>query len=421
MPERTTSELAVVVRDVSKTFQIPREQVNTLKERALHPFRRAADHEFAALRGVSFEVPKGGFFGIAGRNGSGKSTLLKCLAGIYGADGGTIHIDGQVSTFIELGVGFNPDLAARDNVTLNAAMLGLSKREAKKRFDAVIDFAELQEFTELKLKNYSSGMMVRLAFAVMIEIDSDVLLIDEILAVGDAAFQQKCADEFAKIRKSNRTVLLVTHDMGAIQRFCDEAILLEHGRVVASGDPREVGDAYLDLNFSEAARERATDDDPEAEAGESLGDGRAVIEEIRFDLPDNETASVLPNGVRTSFAMRVRFTADVKDPIFSVALHNPVGLALLTASSGLADEPTGNFKAGDVVTWKLSFDNILGPDRYTVTPWVMVDGGGLLALREKLASVVVTRSAPTGALIDIPFEQEFVRETRADPEQETIR
>ena len=119
--------------------------------------------------------------------------------------------------------------------------------------------------------------------------------------------------------------------------------------------------------------------------------------------------------------MRVRFTADVKDPIFSVALHNPVGLALLTASSGLADEPTGNFKAGDVVTWKLSFDNILGPDRYTVTPWVMVDGGGLLALREKLASVVVTRSAPTGALIDIPFEQEFVRETRADPEQETIR
>jgi ABC-type polysaccharide/polyol phosphate transport system ATPase subunit len=421
MPERTTSEPVVVVRDVSKTFQIPREQVNTLKERALHPFRRAGDHEFAALRGVSFEVPKGGFFGIAGRNGSGKSTLLKCLAGIYGADGGTIHIDGQVSTFIELGVGFNPELAARDNVTLNAAMLGLSRREAKKRFDAVIDFAELQEFTELKLKNYSSGMMVRLAFAVMIEIDSDVLLIDEILAVGDAAFQQKCADEFAKIRNSNRTVLLVTHDMGAIQRFCDEAILLEHGRVVASGDPREVGDAYLDLNFSEAARDRATDDDQEAEAGESLGDGRAVIEEIRFDLPENESASVLPNGVRTSFAMRVRFTADVKDPIFSVALHNPVGLALFTASSGLADEPTGNFKSGDAVTWKVSFDNILGPDRYTVTPWVMVDGGGLLALREKLASVVVTRSAPTGALIDIPFEQEFARETRADPEQETIR
>ena len=421
MPERTTSEPAVVVRDLSKTFFIPKEQISTLKERAIHPFRRSAQHEFAALRGVSFEVPKGGFFGIAGRNGSGKSTLLKCLAGIYGADSGTIHIDGQVSTFIELGVGFNPDLAARDNVALNAAMLGLSKRESRRRFDAVIDFAELQEFTELKLKNYSSGMMVRLAFAVMIEIDSDVLLIDEILAVGDAAFQQKCADEFAKIRKSNRTVLLVTHDMGAIQRSCDEAILLEHGRVVASGDPREVGDAYLDLNFSEAARERATDDEQEAEAAESLGDGRAVIEEVRFELPENEAASVLPNGVRTSFAMRVRFTTDVTDPIFSVALHNPVGVALFTASSSPAGEPTGDFKAGDVVTWKASFDNILGPDRYTVTPWVMIDGGGLLALREKLTSVVVTRSAPTGALIDIPFEQELARETRPDIGQETIR
>lgn len=421
MPERTTSVPAVVVRDVSKTFHIPREHVNTLKERALHPFRRSAQHEFAALRGVSFEVPKGGFFGIAGRNGSGKSTLLKCLAGIYGTDSGTIHIDGKVSTFIELGVGFNPELAARDNVTLNAAMLGLSKREAKKRFDAVIDFAELQEFTELKLKNYSSGMMVRLAFAVMIEIDSDVLLIDEILAVGDAAFQQKCADEFAKIRKSNRTVLLVTHDMGAIQRFCDEAILLEHGRVVASGDPREVGDEYLDLNFSDAARERASDSEPLAQAGESLGDGRAVIESIRFDLPEDEAASVLPNGLRTSFTMRVRFTADVTDPIFSVALHNPVGLALLTASSGLSTEPAGTFKAGDVVTWKVSFNNILGPDRYTVTPWVMVAGGGLLALREKLASVVVTRSAPTGALIDIPFEQQLKRENPLDPEQETTR
>lgn len=419
MPERITSAPAVTVSGVSKTFRIPKEQAHTLKERALHPLRRSAEHQFEALRDVSFDVPRGGFFGIVGRNGSGKSTLLKCLAGIYKADSGTIHIDGQVSTFIELGVGFNPDLAARDNVALNAAMLGLSRREARKRFDAVIDFAELRDFTELKLKNYSSGMMVRLAFAVMIEIEADVLLIDEILAVGDAAFQQKCADEFARIRKSNRTVLLVTHDMGAVQRFCDTALLLEHGRVVASGDPREVSDDYLNLNFSEAARERATETDPSEDQGASVGDGRAVIEGVRFDLPElGEAATVLPNGARTTFSMRVRFTSDVKDPIFSVVLHNPVGLALLTASSGLDDEPAGDFKSGDVVTWTVNFNNILGPDRYTVTPWVMVGGGELLALREKLSSVVVTRSIPTGALIDVPFEQSLQRELTLDAEQE---
>src|SRR4051812_25247164 len=194
---------ALVVEDVAKSFQIPREQVHTLKEKALHPFRRTAHDEFRALRGVTFDVKPGEFFGVVGRNGSGKSTLLKCMAGIYATDRGRIYLAGRPSAFIELGVGFNPDLAARDNVMLNATMLGLSPREARRRFDAVIDFAELHEFVDLKLKNYSSGMLVRLAFAVMIQVDADVLIIDEVLAVGDAAFQQKCYDEFARVRNNN--------------------------------------------------------------------------------------------------------------------------------------------------------------------------------------------------------------------------
>ena len=169
---------AVVVDGVSKTFSLPKERVHTLKERALHPLRRTDHETFRALKGVSFDVAEGEFFGIVGRNGSGKSTLLKCMAGIYKTDSGQVLVAGRVSTFIELGVGFNPDLAARDNAILNAIMLGLTRREAVERYDRIIDFAELHDFVDLKLKNYSSGMMVRLAFSVMIQVDADVLLID---------------------------------------------------------------------------------------------------------------------------------------------------------------------------------------------------------------------------------------------------
>src|SRR6202000_2705438 len=179
-----------------------------------------------ALNDISFAVNEGEFFGIAGRNGSGKSTLLKCIAGIYQAEG-DIWTRGRMSTFIELGIGFNMDMAARDNVVMNGIMLGLSPREARRRYDAVIDFAELREFEDLKLKTYSAGIQVRLPFSVAIQVDADILLIDEVLAVGDAAFQQKCFDVFNQMRDNGRTIIFVTHDMGSLQRFCHRALLLE--------------------------------------------------------------------------------------------------------------------------------------------------------------------------------------------------
>ena len=245
---------AVLVDDVSKKFEIPHEQMHTFKERALHPFRRRSVDTMHALHDVSFAVPRGSFYGIVGRNGSGKSTMLKCLAGIYRTDKGRIFVDGRMSTFIELGVGFNPDLAARDNVLLNAAMMGLSTKEAKHRFDSIIDFAELHEFVDLKIKNYSSGMLVRLAFSVMIQVDADILLIDEVLAVGDANFQEKCNEEFRRIKRSPATVLFVTHDMAAVQEFCDEAMLLERGYVASIGDVDQAAAKYMELNFSQDAR-----------------------------------------------------------------------------------------------------------------------------------------------------------------------
>src|SRR6201994_5129192 len=239
----------IVVDSVSKKFRVPEARTHTPKESAMHPLRRSGHEAFSALNDVSFAVERGEFFGIVGRNGGGKSTLLKCLAGIYNVDRGRIWCRGRMSPFIELGVGFNPDLAALDNVVMNGIMLGLTPKQARERYEQVIEFAELEEFQDLKLKNYSSGMHVRLAFSVAIQVDAEILLIDEVLAVGDAAFQQKCFDVFNEMRDKGKTILFVTHDMGSLQRFCHRALLLEKGTPILLGEPKDVADRYLEINF----------------------------------------------------------------------------------------------------------------------------------------------------------------------------
>jgi ABC-2 type transport system ATP-binding protein len=226
----------IVVQDVCKTFRMPDRKVDTLKERVAHPVRKVHYRELRALKGISFDVHRGEFFGIVGRNGSGKSTLLKIMASIYKADSGRIQMAGRLAPFIELGVGFNPELTARENVELNGVMMGLGRREARRRLDAVLEFAELAQFVDLKLKNYSSGMMVRLAFAVMVGADADIMLIDEVLAVGDAAFAQKCTDVFREKRAAGKTLVLVTHDMATVQAFCDRAMLIHDGEQRYLGD-----------------------------------------------------------------------------------------------------------------------------------------------------------------------------------------
>jgi ABC-type polysaccharide/polyol phosphate transport system ATPase subunit len=408
---------AVLVDGVDKTFKLPREHIHTLKERALHPFHRPGHDLLGALRDVSFAVEQGEFFGIVGRNGSGKSTLLKCMAGIYRADAGRIYVNGRVSTFIELGVGFNPDLAAYDNVILNATMLGLSTREARRRYDAIIDFAELHDFVDLKLKNYSSGMLVRLAFAVMIQVDADILLIDEVLAVGDAAFQQKCFDEFARIRRSGATVLLVTHDLGAVQRFCDRAVLLERGRLVEIGDPQFVGDRYLELNFSLEAREQeraaGAEAPTEAEAAEAqpsepepvrLSDGSANIVEAWFEDESGHRADVLQTRQPCAFKARVRFSARLEDPAFGFTMYSSQDDQIFGADNVLLG-PSGTFEPGDEVVFAIRFENLLAPDRYWVTPAVAPSTGGLRwhDRRVRFLSVMVTGSRRASGMLEIPF------------------
>jgi ABC-type polysaccharide/polyol phosphate transport system ATPase subunit len=413
---------AVLVDGVSKTFRLPHERVHTIKERALHPFRRTGSDVFTALDGVSFDVKKGEFFGVVGRNGSGKSTLLKCMAGIYAADAGEIYVDGRLSTFIELGVGFNPDLPARDNILLNATMLGLSPKEARRRFDRVIDFAELRDFIDLKLKNYSSGMLVRLAFSVMIQVDAEILLIDEVLAVGDASFQQKCFDEFGRIRRSGTTVLLVTHDMGAVERFCDRAMLLEHGKIVQVGEPVEVGQRYLRVNFEEQARYAAevAEPEPEPESDEEESDAEALERELEtahgevldawFEGEDGRPTPVLDSGTPAVFAARVRFDEHEQDPEFTVILRNSRDVTMFAATSYWTSAETGTFAPGEEATMRVRFDNILAPDRYRATVGIARPGGkgDWICRKQEAASVQVTSVRASGALVEIPYKIDWV-------------
>lgn len=254
-------ENAVVVKDLYKSFKLPHEQHSGVKQVAVNIFNRKRGFEVQkVLNDISFEIKKGEFFGIVGRNGSGKSTLLKLLAGIYTPDKGLVQVNGSLTPFIELGVGFNPELTGRENVYLNGALLGFDRNKMDEMYDEIVEFAELEQFMDQKLKNYSSGMQVRLAFSIAIRARSDILLIDEVLAVGDVAFQQKCFKYFDELKKANRTIILVSHDMGAIKQFCSRAILVSHGEVVKEGSPDNIAIEYERLNYEhETGRENKDD------------------------------------------------------------------------------------------------------------------------------------------------------------------
>ncbi|MBR0430859.1 ABC transporter ATP-binding protein [Candidatus Saccharibacteria bacterium] len=243
----TDSDIAISVSNLSKSFQLPTEKAFGLKQALFNRLRGVKGFkEQKVLSNISFTVKKGEFLGIVGRNGSGKSTLLKTLAGIYYPENGEIIIDGNLIPFIELGVGFNPELTGRENVYLNGALLGFSRKEMDAMYNEIWEFAELKEFQDQKLKNYSSGMQVRLAFSIAIRAQGDILLLDEVLAVGDAAFQKKCEDYFESLH-GNQTVILVTHSMENITKFCDRAILIENGKIILNGDPKKVAKAYKNL------------------------------------------------------------------------------------------------------------------------------------------------------------------------------
>lgn len=285
---------AVTVAHVSKTFRLPTESTDSLRTSMVNYFRGIKGYkEQHILKDISFEVEKGDFFGIVGRNGSGKSTLLKIISQIYTPEKGSVTVNGKLVSFIELGVGFNPELTGRENVYLNGALLGFSTREIDAMYDEIVEFSELSEFMDRKLKNYSSGMQVRLAFSIAIHADSDILILDEILAVGDEAFQKKCSDYFYTLKDAGKTVILVTHDMGSVKKYCNKAVLIEDGKVKASGSPEDVANQYSLDNFVQSVQVQESDDPNDKLTVDSISSLKVTLNspsvinetsEISFDI-----------------------------------------------------------------------------------------------------------------------------------------
>ncbi|RYC73418.1 ABC transporter ATP-binding protein [Candidatus Nanosynsacchari sp. TM7_ANC_38.39_G1_1] len=258
------SKAIVEISKLTKSFKIPLEASSGVKQQLINILKgRKGYRVFTPLKDISFTINEGDFFGIVGRNGSGKSTLLKTIAGIYTPNGGNVKVHGSLVPFIELGVGFNPELTGRENIFLNGALLGFSHEEMESMYSAIVEFAELEDFMEERLKNYSSGMQVRLAFSIAIRAHADILLLDEVLAVGDEAFQKKCYSYFDKLKREKRTVILVTHDMAAVERFCTKAVFIEDGHVKMIGKPYRIAAAYSRSNSQNYDRTTGLNSDNE--------------------------------------------------------------------------------------------------------------------------------------------------------------
>ncbi len=317
--------IAISVKNVSKTFRIPHEKISSLRGAAVSAFKKKSFEEFKALDDVSFEVKKGEFFGIIGRNGSGKSTLLKILAGIYQPDKGKIKINGMISPFLELGIGFNPELSGRDNVYLNATVLGMTKKQIDEKFDSIVKFSELERFIDQKLKNYSSGMQVRLAFSVSIHANRDILLMDEVLAVGDSNFQTKCIREFVKYKELGRTVIIVTHDISVVQRYCDRAMLLRNGKIKEIGKADEVADKYVFDNMSDEEK-RVSGEKSEGFNSNSKGKSEKIAEitNVEFLDKDKRVKNVFKTEEPMCIKIDYRKTGDAKKINLGIGLHSDV-------------------------------------------------------------------------------------------------
>ncbi|MCW2987280.1 MAG: hypothetical protein JWM24_218 [Solirubrobacterales bacterium] len=377
--------------------------MDSIKERIVRPFSSNEVRLLRALDGISFDIRQGEFFGIVGRNGSGKSTLLKLLASIYRADAGTIRMAGRLAPFIELGVGFNPELTARENVVLNGVLMGLGRREAQRRLGEVIEFAELDEFVELKLKNYSSGMLVRLAFSVMLQADADVLLIDEVLAVGDAAFQQKCADAFHEMKIAGKTIILVTHEMTTVEEYCHRAMLIDGGKVQHLGDPGEVGRHYLQLNFERGS--------PEDQAVARVGGTEVRLLDAWIEDTEGVRLTNIEHGKR--FRLRVDLEAMRDQPGlgvgFSIANANGVGVFDFGIVVEKSDGST-KLVEGERIEVSAEVENLLNPGRYFVHCGInRAHGAGVaLYVNSAIDFIVFGGDTHSSGIVSLPHEVKAV-------------
>jgi ABC-type polysaccharide/polyol phosphate transport system ATPase subunit len=320
--------LAIRVAGVSKRFRIPLDHSTTLKYRATHPRSSSRYRDLLALRDVSFDVPRGEFIGITGPNGCGKSTLLKILSRIYAPDSGEVEIAGRVSPFLELGVGFNPELTARENIFLGGAVLGMTRHELEGKVDSILDFAELADFADQKIKNFSSGMSVRLAFTVAIQPGADILLMDEVLAVGDARFQEKCFDVFADYKRQGKTVVLVSHDLGALNLYCDRVLLLQAGQVIADGQATEVTARYRRIVGEMSDRKESSPSAPASTETNRWGTRDVEITGVRLLDRSDSRHTIFATGEPMTVAIDYIVNAPVRDYVFALSFKRSDGIGM---------------------------------------------------------------------------------------------
>lgn len=353
---------SIVVKNLYKSFKLPLEQHSGIKQLLINIFKHNSGFELQhVLKNASFEIKKGEFFGIVGRNGSGKSTLLKLLAGIYVPDKGLIQINGSLTPFIELGVGFNPELTGRENVYLNGALLGFSRIDMKAMYDEIVEFAEIERFMDQKLKNYSSGMQVRLAFSIAIRAKSDILLIDEVLAVGDADFQKKCFSVFRELKKEGRTIVLVTHDMGNVEKFCDRALVIDNGDIVAITTPSRASSIYARLNIDDS---KPAEVNKKGEEISRWGTGGIRIDDIQIKSPKKSVSPILNFEDDLEITIKLNIEDKYKSRLFDV------GLAFINQDNVTVAGPNSSMtpvRAGsDTIIYKLD-KSPLQPGDYNVT------------------------------------------------------
>jgi len=355
------NDIAISVKHVSKNFALPHERITSIKSGIVNVFKKRdktveVQH---ALRDISFDIKEGEFFGILGRNGSGKSTMLKILAEIYRPSSGSVNTKGKLVPFIELGVGFNPELTGRENVYLNGALLGFSRKEIDARYDEIVEFAELEDFMDQKLKNYSSGMQVRLAFSVATRAEADILLIDEVLAVGDADFQRKCFTFFKSLKKKNTTVVFVTHDMSAVREYCDRAILISDGKISHEGKSQDVANEYLKL-FNKAVSS-STDTSDKGR----WGDKKAELTSVKAIISDDEKTVRVTAGIKSDDG--------IEGLVVGVRIKSSDGAIVTGLNSESADEIS--LKAKETAKIDFVLPNIFGNDVFSIDTTLRLSDG----------------------------------------------
>jgi ABC-2 type transport system ATP-binding protein len=349
-------DVAIKVEHVSKDFVLPHEKVTSVKSAFTSMFNRNRTKESQhALKDISFEIKKGEFFGIVGRNGSGKSTMLKILAGIYQPTKGKVHTEGKLVPFIELGVGFNPELTGRENVFLNGAMLGFSRKEIDTMYDEIVAFAELERFMDQKLKNYSSGMQVRLAFSMATRAKADILLVDEVLAVGDADFQRKCYEYFKQLKREKKTVVFVSHDMSAVREYCDRAVMIEQSEIVAAGDPDSVAIRYTRLFMQNPANAKLLNDNDQR-----WGDGKVKFTSVALK------SEIIKNAEPVEVVAVMRAHEDAAAPIVGFSVRESSGSILIGTNTHIKHKKLPDLKRGDELTTRWTIPNIFGDGTYTL-------------------------------------------------------